>query len=168
MKIAYITHFFPPTGFAAAVNTFRMFKGLADRGHKLLVFCPSVVSKYAAGFELQNENMFYPFDVYYSLPTPLPLSVVIPHVFNSLKVLRHQYDMLITQFHLFHLASYTCLPLKALKGKPWLIRVHDMIPDSTLSSDVSDKGFVNYFYGIFLKACHGMFIKILERRRTKC
>lgn len=98
MKILYMAHSFPPTGYAAAVNTYRIVKGLVNKGHKLIVFCSRTASKHAAGLELQDENRPYPFDVYYSFPTPLLLSVVISHLFNASKTLGRSYDMLITQF----------------------------------------------------------------------
>lgn len=167
MKIVYMAHSFPPTGYAAAVNTLRIVKGLVDKGHKLIVFCSRIASKHAAGLELQNENRPYPFDVYYSLPTPLPLSVVIPHLFNALKTLGRPYDLLITQFHLWHLTSFTGPPLKYIKGKPWVVKVHDMIPDPSLSTLVSEKGFVNSFHGLFIKTVYGSFIKNIGKKADK-
>ncbi len=160
MKMAYIAHAFPPTGFAAAINTYRIVKGLVERGHELSVFCSQSVPKYAAQLEIQDKNKPYPFDVYYSLRTPIPLSITLPHLFNALRVLKYQFDLLITQFHLFHLASFTGSPLKTLKGKPWVVKVHDMIPDPDLPHAVSRIGFVNRCYGMFLTMCYGMFLKL--------
>lgn len=167
MKIAYISQVFPPTGFAAAINTYRIVKGLVERGHELSVFCPKSVPKYVAQLELQNENEPYLFDVYYSFPTPIPLSVTLPHLFNALRVLRHQFDLLITQFHLFHLASFTGLPLKTLKGIPWVVKIHDMIPDPALHHNVSRIGFVNRFYGMSLTMCYGIFLKNIGKKAEK-
>lgn len=167
MKIAYIAHSFPPTGFAAAINTYNIVKALAERGHEVSVFCSQSVPKYVAQLELQDKNKPYPFDVYYSLLTPIPLSVALPHLFNALRVLKQRFDLLITQFHLFHLASFTGLPLKALKGKPWVVKVHDMIPDPALPYKVSSIGLVNRCYGMSLTMCYGMFFKNIGKKADK-
>lgn len=167
MKIVYIAHSFPPTGFAAAINTYRIVKALAERGHELHVFCSKNVSRYGAQLELLNENTHYSFNVYYSLPTPLPLSITVPHLFNMLKVLKHQYDLLITQSHLWHLATFIGFPLKIIKEKPWLIKVHDMIPDLNLPTPVSGNAFVNSGYGVLLNASYGVFLKKIGKKADK-
>lgn len=163
MKIAYITHSFPPMGYAAAINTYRIVKGLVDRGHELIVFCAQYATKGAAQLELQEQSCH--FQTYYSLPTPLPLNLLIPHVFNALRTFKHQYDLLITQFHLWHLATFAGLSLKFLKRKPLMIKVHDMIPDPTLPvfSNVGS----NFYYNLFLNARYGLFVKNLGRRADK-
>lgn len=166
MKIVYIAHSFPPTGFAAAINTYRIVKALAERGHELHVFCSQNVSRYGAQLELLNGADSH-FNVYYSLPTPLPLSITIPHLFNALKVLKHQYDLLITQFHLWHLATLIGFPLKVIRGKPWLIKVHDMIPDPNLPTPISESAFVNSCYRVFLNACYGVFLKKIGKKADK-
>lgn len=166
MRIAYITHYFPPMGRAAATNTYKIVKGLSDRGHELAVFCPETRAR-APQPAIQNVGQYYPFKVYYSLPTPRPLTIVIPHVFNALRMLRHQFDLLITQFHLFHLASFMGLPLRIAKGKPWIVKVHDMIPDPSISSDISKRGFVNSCYEISVRMCYGIFLKTLGKRSDK-
>ena len=167
MKIAYITHVFPPTGYAAALNTYRLVKGLADRGHELLVFCPKNVSKYADRRELLKLSENCPFDVCYSLPTPLPLSVIIPHLHSAIRVLLHKYDLLITQFHLYHLASVMGLLLKLLKGRPWMVKVHDMIPDPALRTTVSERGFINELYGMYMKAYYGAFLRNIGKKADR-
>lgn len=167
MKIAYISQVFPPTGFAAAINTYRLVKGLVERGHELSVFCPKSVPKHVAQLDFQNENKSYPFDVYYSFPTPIPLSVTLPHLFNALRVLRHKFDLLITQFHLFHLASFTGLPLKVIKGIPWVVKVHDMIPDPALPHEVSGIDLVNRLYGVSLTMCYGIFLRNIGKKADK-
>lgn len=167
MRIAYITHTFPPTGFAAAINTYRIVKGLAERGHELSVFCSESVSRYDARLELPLRNTSNPFIVHRSLRAPLPLSTTIPHLFNALKAAKYQHDLLITQFHLWHLATFAGLLSRISKGKPWFIRVHDMIPDPTLSTPISKNLLVNSCYGIVLNASYGVFLKNLGKKADK-
>lgn len=149
LRIAYVTHYFPPAGFAASENTYRIVKGLAERGHELIVFCPQTFSKYTMAAVMQRSDS--PFEVHRSLPTPLPLSTTLPHLFNFLRVFRSQYDLVITQFHLFHLASLSGFMLKVLKGKPWIVRVHDMIPDATIPNPFFEQILINSSYGALLK-----------------
>ena len=153
-------------GRAAATNTYRIVKGLSDRGHRLAVFCPET-RVHAPESAIQNIDQSYPFTVYYSVPTPRPLIVAIPHLFNALRMLRYQYDLLITQFHLFHLASFMGLPLKVFKGKPWIVKVHDMIPYPAIPSTISEKGFSNSCFGMFLRICYGIFLKCIGKRSDK-
>jgi glycosyltransferase involved in cell wall biosynthesis len=119
---------------------------------------------------LQDENQDYPFEVYHSFPTPLPLSIIVPHIFNALKALKHQYDLVFTQFHLYHLASYTALLSKTL-GKPWVVKVHDMIFDPALPMPlpmpVSEKGFINSCYQLFVRASYGLFLKEVGKKADK-
>lgn len=153
MRIAYVTHYFPPAGFAASTNTYEIVKGLVKKGHELLVFCPQTFSKYTATLSMQGKTWSSnSLKVYASLPTPLLLSTTIPHLFNLLKVFKHQYDLVITQFHLFHLASFPGFLLKILKGKRWVVRVHDMIPDPSISSPFFERIFINSCYGVFLRS----------------
>ena len=166
MRIVYITHYFPPMGRAAATNTYRIVKGLSDRGHELTVFCPETRA-HAPRSAMQNISQAYPFKVCYSFPTPRTISVVVPHLFNALRALKHQYDLLITQFHLFHLASFTGVPLRIFKGKPWIVKVHDMIPYPALPSVISKKGFINSCYGMSLRMCYGIFLKDIGKRSDK-
>ena len=151
MRIAYVTHYFPPAGFAASVNTLRIVKGLVEKGHELLVFCPQSFSKYTIAPSMQSKSQSFPFKVYTSLPTPLPLSTTIPHIFNFLNTFRYQYDLIITQFHLFHLASLHGFILKILQGKPWIVKVHDIIPDPSISNSLFERIFINSCYGVFIK-----------------
>lgn len=167
MRIAYITHVFPPTGFAAAVNTYRIVKGLAERGHELLVFCPTAVSKYADRLESLKQSTDYSFEVNYSSPTPLPLSILIPHLENAIRVSLRKYDLVITQFHLYHLASLFGFPLKLLKGKPWLVRVHDMIPDPSLRTTVSETSLINALYGMSMRAFFALFFRGIGKKADR-
>lgn len=167
MKIAYITHSFPPNGGAAAINTYRIVEGLVARGHELSVFCPQIISKYGERFELQNKDQPYPFKVHYSLPTSISLSLTIPHLLGAFKVLIREYDLLITQFHLFHMASFVGLPLKILRGKPWMIKVHDMVFDPAIPTPVSKSNFINSCYEAYLKACYGMFVRRLGKKADR-
>ena len=149
MRIAYVTHYFPPAGFAASENTYRIVKGLVERGQEVTVFCPQTFSKYTTATATQDRS--FPFKVHRSLPTPLPLSTTIPHLFNLFKMLKQQYDLLVTQFHLFHLASLSGFIARVLKGKPWIVRVHDMIPDPTIPSPFLERILTNCSYGAFLQ-----------------
>lgn len=167
MKIAYIAHAFPPNGFAAAINTYRIVKGLAERGHELNVFCSQTVSKYGSQFEPLQGNTLSSFKVNYSLPTPIPLSITIPHLINAFRALNLKFDLLITQFHLWHLATLSGFFLKTCKGKPMIIRVHDMIPDSSLSTQISKYALPNSAYRVFLSAGYGVFLKNLGKKADK-
>lgn len=166
MRIAYITHTFPPAQSAAAIIDYTIVQGLVNRGHELLVFCPQTFSKYTPQLMLQDKNQHYPFDVYYSFPTPLSLSLIVPHLFNALKALKHRYDLVITQLHLFHFASYTGLLSKTL-GKAWVVKVHDMIPDPTLPIPISEKTFINSCYGLFVRASYGLFLRNVGKKADR-
>ena len=166
MRIAYIAHYFSPSEAAAAVVDQTIVQGLVDRGHELLVFCPQTYSKYTPMRMLHDENQDYPFEVYRSFPTPLPLSIIVPHIFNALKALKHRYDLVFTQLHLFHLASYTALLSKTL-GKPWVVKVHDMIFDPTLPGSVSEKAFINLCVRLFLRASYGLFLREVGKKADK-
>jgi len=166
MRIAYITHYFSPSECAAAIIGQTIVKGLVDRGHELLVFCPQTFSKYTPQHMLQDKNQDYPFEVYHSFPTPLSLSIIVPHIFNALKALKQRYDLVITQLHLFHLASYTALLSKTL-GKPWIVKVHDIIFDPTLPMPVSEKAFINSCYRLFVRASYGLFLRGVGKKVDK-
>jgi len=159
MRIAYIAHYFSPSEDAAAIVDQTIVQGLVNRGHELLVFCPQTYSKYTPLRMLHDENQDYPFEVYHSFRTPLPLSIIVPHIFNALKALKHRFDLVITQQHSFHLASYTALLSKTL-GKPWVVKVHDMIFDPTLPLSVSEKAFINSCYRLFVRASYGLFLRV--------
>jgi glycosyltransferase involved in cell wall biosynthesis len=58
-------------------------------------------------------------------------------------------------------------PLKTLKRKPWVIKVHDMIYDPTVPSTVSDKAFINLCFKAFVKASYGVFLKNLGKKADK-
>lgn len=166
MRIACIMHYFPPAECAAAINSYEMVRGLANRGHELLVFCPQTFSKYTPQLVMKDKNHDYPFDVYHSFPTPLSLSVIVPHIFNALKAIKHQYDLIITQLHLFHFASHTGLLPKML-GKPWIVKVHDMVPDPTLPIPISEKVFINSCYELFVRASYGLFLKNVGKKADR-
>ncbi len=166
MRIAYITHYFPPAQCAAAITDYKIVQGLVDRGHELLVFCPQTFSKYTHQQMLQGRNQDYPFEIYHSFPTPLSLSIIVPHIFNALKALKHRFDLVITQLHLFHLASYTGLLSKTLR-KPWVVKVHDIILDPALPVSVSEKAFINSCYQLFLRASYGLFLRNVGKKADK-
>lgn len=166
MRIAYIAHYFFPSECAAAIIEQTIVQGLVDRGHELFVFCPQTFSKYTAQYVLQDENQDYPFEVYHSFPTPLSLSIIVPHIFNAFKALRHRYDLVFTQLHLFHLASYTALLSKTLR-KPWVVKIHDMIFDPTLPMPVSEKAFINSCYRLFVRASYGLFLRDVGKKADK-
>ena len=166
MRIACIMHYFPPAECAAAINSYEMVRRLVDRGHELLVFCPRTFSKYTPQLMLQDKNHGYPFDVYYSFPTPLSFSIILPHIFNALKALKHQYDLIITQLHLFHFATYAGLLSKTL-GKPWVIKVHDMVPDPTLPIPISENALINSCYELFVRASYGWFLKNVGKKADR-
>lgn len=160
MKIAYFTHYFPPAGYAASVNTYEIVRRLAARGHQLLVFSQPIFSKGTIPSSFQHKgNWPAKLEVYPSLPIPLPLNIVIPHAINLLKAMKHEYDLVITQFHVFHLASLPGYVIKTLRKKPWIVKVHDLNPDPSLLRSVPEK--------IFACVCYGALLNILGRKADK-
>ena len=160
MKIAYFTHYFPPAGFAASVNTYEIVKRLAARGHQMLVFSQPIFSKGTISSSSQYKGSCHAnLEVYPSLPTPLPLSVIVPHAINLLKAMKHEYDLVITQFHVFHLASLPGYVIKTLRKKPWIVKVHDLNPDPSLLRSVPEK--------MFSYLCYGALLNILGRKADK-
>jgi len=151
MKIAYLAHYFPPAGFAAAINTFEIVSRLAKRGHGIHVFSQPTFSRYTAptpGSEVErSENI----EIHQSLTVPLYLSIEIPHIVNTLRALRNRCDIVITQFHPIHFASLGGLFLKAVKGMPWLVKVHDMIRDPSLRSGFHKKTITLGWSKLFLE-----------------
>lgn len=159
MRVAYVTHYFPPATFAAAINTYRIVKGLLERGHEISVFSPRTYSPYTASLSEETTRWPSQLNVYRSPHTPLILSTTIPYIFCILKALKCQCDLTITQFHLFHMASFTGLPLKVLRGRPWIVKIHDMIPDSSLPAPILEK--------IFEAACYGFFFRNIGKKADK-
>lgn len=153
MKIAYFTHYFPPVGFAASINTYEIVKRLAARGHELSVFGQLTFRKGT----VQSSSQFaqtWPknLKVYYSMSTPLPLSVTVPHILNLFKAMRHEFDLTITQFHAFHLASLPGYIIKTLKKKPWIVKVQDLMLDPSLPTPLLEKMFTQLYYRNFIKS----------------
>ncbi len=160
MKIAYFTHYFPPAGYAASVNTYEIVKRLAARGHQMLVFSQPIFSKGTIPSSSQYKGSWPAnLEVYPSLPTPLPLSVVVPHAVNLLEAMKHEYDLVITQFHVFHLASLPGYVIKTLRKKPWIVKVHDLNPDPSLLRSVPEK--------MFSCLCYGALLNILGRKADR-
>lgn len=151
MKIAYFTHYFPPSGFAASVNTYEIVKRLVARGHKVFVFGqPTFRTRIIPSSFHYIRSLPMNLEVYQSLPTPLPLSVIVPHTFNLFKAMKHEYDLVITQFHAFHLASLPGYIIKVLRKKPWIVKVQDLPLDSSFPTPVLEKMFTQLYYGAFL------------------
>lgn len=153
MNIAYITHYFPPARFAAAINTYRIVKGLLDRGHEISVFCPSSYSPHTAPLSSGSANWPQNLSVHQSLPNPLPLSTTIPHILNTFKLLAkgHDFNLVITQFHMFHLASLSGFLLKHPIKMPWVVKVHDIIRDpNTMQTPIYERIFSAGYYKAFL------------------
>ncbi|MFX1301670.1 MAG: glycosyltransferase family 4 protein [Promethearchaeota archaeon] len=140
MKIAYLTHYFPPAGYAASVNTYEIVKRLAARGHQVLVLSQPVYSDGTTQPSSQHERSQHAnLNVYSSFTTPLPLSFFVPHAMNLLKAMKLEYDIVITQFHVFHLASLPGYVIRTLRNKPWIVKVHDLNPDPSLFRSVQEK-----------------------------
>lgn len=153
MKIAYFTHFFPPAGFAAAVNTYEIVKALAMKGHEVHVFGQPTFSKYTAADSSRIEGEWPEnLKIHLSIQTPLSLTVTIPHMVNVLESIgpKNDFDVVITQFHPFHLASLSGYLRKILAHKPWIVKVHDIIVDSSLPMPFLEKNFVRLWYGVFM------------------
>jgi colanic acid biosynthesis glycosyl transferase WcaI len=151
MKIAYFTHYFPPVGFAASVNTFEIVRRLAMRGHQLLVYGqPTFRGGITKSWALYAKDWLPDLKVHYSIPTPLLLSVTVPHIFNLLTAMKGEYDLVITQFHAFHLASFPGYAVKALRKRPWIVKVQDLMLDPSLPSPILEKMFTVAYYRTFL------------------
>lgn len=159
MKIAYFTHYFPPAGFAAAINTYEIVTRLAKRGHEVFVFCQPTFRKTITVSLAQYRSWPKNLKIHQSLMTPPYLSITIPHVLNVFKALKHESDLAITQFHPFHLASFGGFLLKALRRKPWIVKVHDMVLDPFLPSPVSLR--------IFNYSWHRAFFNSIGKKANK-
>lgn len=103
----------------------------------MLVFCQPTFRKTATASPAQDITWPKNLKIHQSLTTPPYLSITIPHILNAFKALRHESDLVITQFHPFHLASFPGFLLKALKRMAWIVKVHDMVLDPSLPSPVS-------------------------------
>jgi len=161
MRIAYFTHYFPPAGFAASVNTYEIVRRLAMRGHKLLVFAQPTFRKGAVQPMTQYaEGGPQNLEIHQSLPTPLPLSVTVPHILNLTESMKYQFDVVITQFHAFHLASFPGYVLKVLEKKPWVVKVQDLMLDPSLPTSLFEKMFISLYY-------HRAFLGFLGKKADK-
>lgn len=123
-----------------------------ERGHEVSVFCPQTFSKYTTASSTPKRSSSSALKVYSSPRTPLPLSTTIPHLYSMSKVLRRRFDLVITQFHLFHSASFVGFVSKILKGMHWVVRVHDMIPDQSISYPLLERMFISSCYGAFIRS----------------
>jgi len=81
----------------------------------------------------------------------------------------YNFDVLITQFHPFHLASLPGYLLKLCAGKPWIVKVHDIIVDQTLPMPLFEKNFIRLWYCTFMakigKKADKLFVLTSELRR---
>lgn len=160
MKIAYLTHYFPPAGYAASVNTYEIVERLAARGHQVIVLSQPVYSEGTIQPSSQHQGSRHAnLKVYSSLITPLPLSFFVPHAINVLKAMKLEYDLVITQFHVFHLASLPGYVIKTLKNKPWIVKVHDLNPDPSLFRSLQEK--------MLSHLCYEGLLNILGKRADK-
>ena len=162
MRIAFFVHYFPPAKFAASINTFEIVKRLAGRGHEMIVFSQptfteGTVQRRSGGF----ERIRWPVNVkvYPSFGTTVPLSVTIPHFWNTFNALKRECDLVITQFHPFHCASYAGFFMKVLRGKPWLVKVQDLVLDPLIPSPLIEE--------IFTHACYRIFLEVLGKSADK-
>lgn len=171
MKIVYFTHYFPPAGFAASVNTYEIVKELAKKGHEVHVFGQPTFSKYTVAPSKHDIEWPENLKVHFSIQTPLSLSVAVPHILNVFKSMRHEYnfDVVITQFHAFHLASLSGYLAKIFAGKPWIVKVHDIIVDPSLPMPFLEKTFIRLWYSTFMaklgKKANKLFVLTSELRR---
>jgi len=171
MKIAYFTHFFPPAGFAAAVNTYEIVKRLTKKGHEIHVFGQPTFSKYTIA--PSNHEIEWPenLKVHLSLQTPLSLTAAVPHILNFFKSMgrKYDFDVVITQFHPFHLASLPGYLVKIFANKPWIIKAHDIIVDSSAPMSFFEKNLIRLWYRAFMakigKKANKLFVLTSELRR---
>ena len=161
MRIAYFTHYFPPAGFAASVNTYEIVRRLAMRGHKVLVFAQPTFRKGVVQPMTQyREGLPQNLEIHQSLSTPLPLSVMVPHILNITKSMKYDFDLVITQFHAFHLASFPGYVIKILEKKPWVVKVQDLMLDPSLPASLFEKMFISLYY-------HRAFLGFLGKKADK-
>ena len=162
MRILFFVHYFPPAKFAASVNTYEIVRRLADRGHEIIVLSqPTFSMQTAQGGKKNILGGTWPTNikVYTSIPSPLPLSVTIPHFLNAFKSLRHDYDLAITQFHPFHCASYAGFFVKTFKKKPWIVKVQDIVLDPSIPTPFIEK--------IFTYSCYNLFLNFLGKNADR-
>ena len=132
MKILYPLSYFPPMPGAAAINTSRIIEFLVKLGHKVMVLalgkkgkdhnteCSNIVFN-SPNIELFRATSFinYPFNLIFS------------HYENVIKFLmklksRFSPDLIISQYHAFHLASVAGNYISKKLDLPHIIRSHDI------------------------------------------
>lgn len=162
MKIAYITHYYPPGGGAGAINTYEIVKRLA-RGNEITVFTVSTYGKYLR-IEQDDEKLHYcenGFQVRRSPPLPLILSFTLGHSLNLTKLIKEDFDVVISQFHPFHFASFTGFLTKIMKRRPWAVKVHDMMTDPNLPRPIYEKAYAYFQYGLHVNFVNKYADKVL-------
>jgi len=162
MKIAYVTHYYPPGGGAASINTYEIVKRLV-REHNVTIFTVSTYGKYLR-MELDKEKNRYDgnaLEVHRSPSSPLILSFTLSHFANLRKLFKGDFDVIISQFHPFHFASLVGFLAKFAKIRPWVIKVHDLVIDPKIPRSAHEKMYIYFQYGLHVNSLNKYADKIL-------
>jgi len=144
MNVLYVTqHFsFSPTH-AAAVTTYEIIKRLAEKGHKATMLAP-----YIEGHQPTSQVSVVPAfskNVKVIVSTRAPLDEAqenlllyglicsfgyVPLILKALRK-RTNYDVIISMYHPSHLATPAAYIISRLLKIPFIVKVHDLLPDVT-------------------------------------
>lgn len=143
MNILYLSQVYSskPTH-AAAVTTYEIVKRLAERGHKVTVLVPNfdhdgslklvtnqlricdnidVVAFTSSSDDLLQKNLLS-----YGLTCTALYAPLIAKVSK-----RTDFDVIISMYHPSHLATFSAHVLSRFLKIPWVVKVHDLLPDLT-------------------------------------
>ncbi|GAB4316790.1 MAG: hypothetical protein Kow0069_19210 [Promethearchaeota archaeon] len=129
-----MVNYFPPNTGAAAVNAFEIANRLAAAGHEILVRAPRTMGAYfnVAGLHFSTREGVN--TARCPLKFPGRTTYVLSHVVNALLSLRSTQkrgapEIVLTQYHPFHLATPAGLVAGRALGVPVVARSHDLFLD---------------------------------------
>lgn len=140
MKIVYFVNYFPPMNAAAAICSYKIAEYLTKFGHELLILDPGIKGK---SFDLkESRDLKYDPNLTINSSSTLvkyPFSLTISHIENLVKFLfkKNSYfhpDLVLSQYHSFHLASVVGDYLSRILKVPHVIRSHDLFLDLSMHS----------------------------------
>ena len=144
MNVLYVSNCFSftPTH-AAAVTTYEIVKRLARKGHKVTMLVPnieydkSIQSSTIESYLLDNVNVITSTSspVYSTqenlVSYGLECSVLyLPLIVKALTKRKH-FEAVISMFHPSHLATFSAYVISRILKLPFIVKVHDLLPDLT-------------------------------------
>lgn len=149
IRILYLAHYFPPFQGVAGINTYEIVRRLLERGHQVVVVAPSILSRQSALCKklTQTQNRLR---IRRSFPLPVHLSLTISHLLDIKETLDEEFDVVVSQCHPFHFASVAGFVTQAIKDRPWVVKVHDFVIDSTMPRPLYEKMYLNSQYHLHL------------------